>query len=153
MEHVIAYHGTATEFSAFRFAKSDWHPSKIGVWFSSTQEAAAVIAMSAKRMADDVPRVISARIQLENPARFETYADYLAAFRVVGNSAVKLRGKLKLSGFDSVEIVSSDTDQAGDRSDFAVFDPHQVHILEVTVCQPIEVERSASQSHRLRMSS
>lgn len=139
--NLVAYHGTATKFSAFRFAKSDWHPSKIGVWFSSTEEAAVVIANRAKRMVDDVPRVISARVQLDNPARFDTYSDYLAAFRDSGGSAFKLRSKLRRAGFDGVEIVRSDTDDAGDRTDYAVFDAHQMVILESTECQPEEMQR------------
>lgn len=132
------YHGTATKFDQFQFCRSDPHPSKIGVWFASTPQAAAVIAAGAKRMVDDVPRVIEARLRMDSPAAFESYSDYLAAFRDAGSSAHKLRRKLKREGFDGVKIARSDTDGAGERVDYAVFGEHQITIL---ASSPVEAKR------------
>ena len=149
MNHMIVYHGTASEFSVFRFTKNDWHPSKIGVWFTSTPGPAAIIAKTAKRMVDDTPRVITAQIQMGNPVVFETYADYLAAFREVGGSAIKLRRKLKKEGFDGVVIKHSDTDQAGDRTDFSVFEPHQAMILESSTVEDVNAEQKVKKATKI----
>lgn len=130
MAQIVAYHGTASAFGEFCTNKSDRHPSKIGIWFASESQCAEIIAESAKRMIDDIPRVITARIALTNPAVFETYADYLRAYRDVGGSSLKLRRHLMRKGFDGVQISQSDTDGAGKRVDYAVFDLHQITIVD-----------------------
>lgn len=138
MRHLIdivseqrAFHGTASVFKAFRFAKADRLPSKIGVWFASSPDAATHIAKTVKRMVDDQPRLIEVELHIKNPARFDTYSDFLAAYRDHG-SAVKMRRALKRKGFDAIEITHSDTDGAGERTDWAVFDPHQIEIVGST---------------------
>jgi hypothetical protein len=80
-------------------------------------------------MVDDQPRVISVKLRMEHPMRFETYADFLQAFRDYGNDAGKLRQRLLRAGYDGIEITQSDTDGAGLRTDWAVFRPQQIDIL------------------------
>jgi hypothetical protein len=127
-ERMEAFHGTASEFRAFRPLKKEFHPSKVGIWFTSSRDTASHIANLAKRMIDDEPRVITAQIRLEQPKRYETYADFLADFGTVGDSG-KLRRRLLRAGHDGIEITRSDTDGAGIRTDYAVFSPSQVDVV------------------------
>ena len=128
VERMEAFHGTASEFRAFRPLKSEFHPSKVGIWFTSSYDTATHIAGLAKRMIDDKPRVITVRIRLEQPKRYDTYADFLADFGVVGDSG-KLRRRLLRAGYDGIEITRSDTDGAGLRTDWAVFSPSQIDVV------------------------
>ncbi len=121
----LAYHGTSSEFGNFRAEKSGDHPAKIGIWFASTKEAAIHMARLVKRMVDDKPRVITVELEIQSPMVFDTYGDYLAMWRDYGSSP-KMRKALMRQGYDAVVITHSDTDGAGERTDYAVFDTYMI---------------------------
>ena len=128
LSRITAFHGTPASFSSFRAVKKDMHPSKVGIWFASTQAAAEPIVSQAARIRSEPCLVVKASLRLEQPIRFETYRDYLDAWAEAGSDAGKLRRKLMRQGYDGIEITRSDTDGAEMRTDYAVFEPWQVDI-------------------------
>jgi hypothetical protein len=126
---VTAYHGTGRGFASFRFLKRIDHPSRIGVWFASTPEAATHFAKNLS--AGEKPRLITVSLNLGNCKVYGDYSDYLADWRRYDGDTAKMLRYLKgRHGFNSIQITRSDTDRAGDRTDWAVFEPWQIEVLK-----------------------
>lgn len=133
-ESVIGYHGTTSVFNRFKMDRASDHPSKIGIWFASLGDAAEKIAKAVRR--GEPPRVVKAKLNIEKSKAYPTYADFLDDWRKYG-STEKLRRSLIKLGFDSIEITHSDTDGAGDRTDWAVFNPSDIEIIETFLYEEI----------------
>lgn len=137
---------TANQFTAFRLMRSNTHPAKVGIWFASTPQAASVFAkQAASRDAATRALIVTTKIELGNVKKYNTYADFLADYRAAGSDASKLRRALMRQGFNSIEITNSDTDGAGQRTDWAVFESWQAKIIEVKpVSKEVAVQEDAS---------
>jgi hypothetical protein len=131
MRHsIIAYHGTAVAFD--RFSQKGGLGGAAGHWFASCPEAAAVFA--SPRMAGDSPRLIAAQLNLVNPVAFDGHRMFQEAVSGCNGKSYEdkvksLRRKLLRSGHDGILIKGSDTDCAGVRDDYVVFDPRNIEIV------------------------
>jgi hypothetical protein len=141
IEGIVGYHGTTRSFKAFRIPTDDFHPSQIGVWFASTPEAAAYIGKTAPSRDKGRPRVITCQIELGNVKAYDTYSDFLADFDNYGGAG-DMRTALKSDGYNSIEITNSDTDEAGARTDWAVFDRTQIKMERSAFVGPSETSKS-----------
>lgn len=124
------YHGMASSSRAFVRRKGN-HPSNIGIWLTNNKHIATDFAKQAsRRMVDDVPVLVTAKTVAENPMVFDTYREYLDAWREFGDSE-KMRRSLMRKGHDSVLIAKSDTDFGGEpRMDLAVFKTSEIRVTD-----------------------
>lgn len=148
-EAMQGFHGSDRSFKAFKLDKQGWHPSKVGVWFASKPEAAERIGNDVAKSSMNKPMLYTAILHIQNPKRYDTYRDFLEDFDELGGGgggAAKMRRTLMRQGYDGIEITHSDTDYAGDRTDWAVFDPADVEIIERRSPAPVSEAYFATQS-------
>lgn len=123
------YHGMSSSSRAF-VRKKGTHPSDVGIWLTNNKNIAVQFSQQAsRRMVDDIPILVTAKTYAQNPMVFDTYREYLEAWREVGDSQ-KLRQRLMRKGHDSILIAKSDTDFGGEpRMDLAVFKPSEIRVV------------------------
>ena len=130
-----AYHATtAAPFDKFityrNFGRrGKIYPGDIGAWFSDTEDATREIAQTFKdyRGRKGDIRTISVDLDLKNPKVYPYHDDFSNDLNQ-NQTANAFRNRLKKDGHDGIVITNSDTDFAGPRTDFAVFEPEQIFI-------------------------
>lgn len=130
------FHGTpAVGFNQFEIKKSSVNGG-FGVWFGGTQAVGEKFARA--RFAGKEPGVISAYIRLDNPKVYDGWSSFVAGMestkrKELGDMHRTLRRRLDKSGFDGIIIKDCDTDNAGIRDDYAVFDVAAIKLADAVV--------------------
>ena len=130
------YHGTTSVgFTRFDLKKASVSGG-FGVWFGSTVDVAQKFARH--RFDGKKPGIIAAHLRLVNPKIFDGWSAFVAGMEStrqheLGKMHKRLRNSLIRQNHDGVIIKGCDSDNAGERDDYAVFDVRCIKFADTVI--------------------